>query len=103
MVRYGNVFGSRGSIVKLLKNSEPRRTHAHARRHDAFWIPSIEVSLVLTALENMHGGEIFIPNSQHEDKDFMRVLAGGIRIVGIRPGEKLHETLVTLEDSTCGA
>ena len=50
----------------------------------------------------MHGGEIFIPKiPSMKIKDFMRVLSQDcqIRIVGIRPGEKLHETLVTLEEA----
>ncbi len=104
VVRYGNVFGSRGSIVKIIEEQRTKGeltlTHEDMTR---FWITLDRgISLVLTALENMHGGEIFIPKiPSMKIKDFMRVLAPDcqIRIVGIRPGEKLHETLVTLEEA----
>ncbi len=104
VVRYGNVIGSRGSIVKLIedqrKKGELLLTHEEMTR---FWITLEQgVALVLRALEHMYGGEIFIPKiPSMRIKDFMTAVAPDcqIRIVGIRPGEKLHEVLVTTEEA----
>lgn len=104
VVRYGNVFGSRGSIVKIIEQQrstgEITLTHEEMTR---FWITLPQgIDLVLTALEHMHGGEIYIPKiPSMKVKEFMRILAPDcrIRIVGIRPGEKLHEMLVTPEEA----
>ncbi|MDP2586440.1 MAG: UDP-N-acetylglucosamine 4,6-dehydratase (inverting) [Candidatus Komeilibacteria bacterium] len=103
-VRYGNVIGSRGSIVETLLNK------AHAEQvcitHEGmtrFWI-SLEqaFNLVLFALENMDGGEIFIPKiPSMKLVDLFEALAPGVErtVSGIRPGEKLHEVLLTKEEA----
>lgn len=104
VVRYGNVIGSRGSLVHLIneqkKNGEINLTHPEMTR---FWITLDQgVDLVLMALEKMHGGEIFIPKiPAMRIEDFLKILAPEctVKIVGIRPGEKLHETLVTPEEA----
>ncbi len=104
VVRYGNVFGSRGSILKVIedqkKNGFITLTHEEMTR---FWITLDQgVDLVLMALEKMHGGEIFIPKiPSMRVKDLLTNLAPEctLRIIGIRPGEKLHEVLVTPEEA----
>jgi UDP-N-acetylglucosamine 4,6-dehydratase len=103
-VRYGKVLGSRGSILNLIeeqkKTGEVLLTHEEMTR---FWITLDQgVALVLTALEKMHGGEIFVPKiPSMKIKDFLLAIApeSRIRIIGIRPGEKLHEVLVTPEEA----
>lgn len=104
VVRYGNVFGSRGSLIKVLddqkKTGKLSLTHEEMTR---FWITLDQgIALVMLALEKMHGGEIFIPKvPSMKVKDMIQKLAPGydIDIVGIRPGEKIHEVLVTPEEA----
>lgn len=103
-VRYGNVFGSRGSLIKIIE--ERRRTgkipitHADMTR---FWITLGEgVELALYALENLRGGEIFIPKLPSlKVIDLVKTLAPECELdfIGIRPGEKLHEILITPEEA----
>jgi len=103
-VRYGNVFGSRGSLVKVIEEQraggEVTLTHEEMTR---FWITLEEgVMLVLMALEKTKGGEIFIPKiPSMRVKDFIQVLAPEchLKIIGIRPGEKIHEILITPEEA----
>lgn len=103
-VRYGNVLGSRGSIVEIIKNQRASGTvtvtHEDMTR---FWITLDQgVELVLTAFQKMIGGEIFIPRiPSMKLKDFIAVLAPecAVKIIGIRPGEKMHETLITTEEA----
>lgn len=103
-VRYGNVIGSRGSIVETLLNiQEGEKVYITDDRMTRFWL-MIEDSfkLVLFALDNMVGGEIFIPKvPSMKIIDIINVLAPGVEqeIIGIRPGEKLHEILLTAEES----
>ncbi len=91
VVRYGNVKGSRGSVLTL---ESPRITHPDATR---FWMePSEAVDLVLLALAEMQGGEVFVP----------KIFPGRVADLiddsgpasGLRPGEKLHETLIAPEE-----
>lgn len=104
VARYGNVFGSRGSLVELIKeqrpNGEVTLTHEEMTR---FWITLDQgVNFVLMALEKMQGGEIFVPKiPSMRIKDLVQILAPECRfkIIGIRPGEKLHEILVTPEEA----
>lgn len=104
VVRYGNVFGSRGSLVQLLKKQqkggEVTLTHEEMTR---FWITLPEgVAFVLMALKKLQGGEVFIPKiPSMAVKELIKVLAPDceIKIIGIRPGEKLHEILVTPEEA----
>lgn len=103
-VRYGNVIGSRGSVVETLLNNKNAEkvwiTHTEMTR---FWI-SFEQSfaLVLFALENMEGGEVFIPKiPSMKLVDLFDAIVPHIEreVVGIRPGEKLHEDLITKEEA----
>lgn len=104
VVRYGNVFGSRGSLIKVLedqkKTGKLSLTHEEMTR---FWITLDQgIELVMLALNKMYGGEIFIPKvPSMKVKDMIQKLAPGydINIVGIRPGEKIHEVLVTSEEA----
>lgn len=104
VVRYGNVFGSRGSILRVIE--EQRSTGEITLTHEdmtRFWITLEQgVNLVILTLESMYGGEIFIPKiPSMKVKDFMHSLAPEctIKIIGIRPGEKMHEMLVTPEEA----
>ena len=103
-VRYGNVIGSRGSIVDvLLRNGRPKKVQLTDKRMTRFWL-TLEQSfeLVEFALANMVGGEIFVPKipSMRLVDVFEAVVPGAkIEIIGIRPGEKIHEVLITQEEA----
>ncbi len=103
VVRYGNVFNSRGSVVPFFK--ECRKTGIVPitdARMTRFWITLEQgVEFVLSSLEMMQGGEIFIPKIPSiRITDLAKAVCPNCRqkIVGIRPGEKLHETLVSADD-----
>jgi len=105
-VRYGNVLGSRGSIVETLLNSKEGPVHITHEEMTRFWLTlDSTYQLVLFALNNMVGGEIFVPKvPSMRLVDLFKALVPGreLKIVGIRPGEKLHETLVTEEEAIRG-
>lgn len=104
LVRYGNVMGSAGSVIPLFRNqmSQGKITITDSRM-TRFWIEMPEaVALVLRGLELMSGGEIFIPKLPTSDIETLAeaVAPGTPRtVVGIRPGEKLHETLISVEEA----
>jgi UDP-N-acetylglucosamine 4,6-dehydratase len=103
-VRYGNVVGSRGSVVPLFrKQKEEGRITITDERMTRFWITLDQaVDLVLYAVDNMVGGEIFIPKiPSMRVTDLAEAMAPGVPrdIIGIRPGEKLHELLLTSDES----
>jgi UDP-N-acetylglucosamine 4,6-dehydratase len=106
VVRYGNVVGSRGSVVpffqrliaggaKSLPVTDPRMTR--------FWITLPEgVDFVLSTLQVMRGGEIFVPKiPSMRITDLARAMCPQteIEVVGIRPGEKLHEMMISADDA----
>lgn len=106
IVRYGNVAGSRGSVIpffnSLIKNGADELPITDLRM-TRFWI-SLEqgVELVIKALEEAKGGETFISKiPSFKITDLAEAMLPGckIRETGIRPGEKLHEIMVTTEDS----
>jgi UDP-N-acetylglucosamine 4,6-dehydratase len=104
VVRYGNVMGSRGSVIPFFK--EQRKTGVLSVtdvRMTRFWITQQQaVQFVLSCLERMGGGEIFIPKlPSMRIIDLARAIAPecDIRHVGIRPGEKLHEVMVPEDDA----
>ena len=102
-VRYGNVIGSRGSVIPLfLKQKENGKITITDERMTRFWITLDQaVELVVSALVHMQGGEIFVPRiPSMKIVDLARAVASGCTIeeIGIRPGEKLHEVLVTEEE-----
>lgn len=106
VVRYGNVVGSRGSVVEVFKKmiedgaqslpiTDPRMTR--------FWISLQQATnFVLSCFEMMAGGEIFVPKiASMSVLDLAEAMAPGIasHTIGIRPGEKLHETMIPVDDS----
>ncbi len=103
VVRYGNVVGSRGSIVEhLIRNRDAKTVYITDERMTRFWI-HIERSfeIVLFALKHMEGGEIFIPKAQAmKVADLFDIIVPNAKreVMGIRPGEKLHEVLLTREE-----
>ncbi len=105
--RYGNVLGSRGSVVPLFQKQykETGEVTITDPKMTRFWITLNQVAeFVLKSIEEMTGGEIFIPKmpSAHITEILTAVIPGQhkIKYTGIRPGEKLHETLITKEEST---
>ena len=106
VVRYGNVVGSRGSVVPVFRRLAAEGADSLPitdERMTRFWITLQHgVDFVLTSLDLMHGGEIFTPKiPSMKVVDLAAVVAPDlpIRTIGIRPGEKLHEVLVTADDS----
>lgn len=105
VVRYGNVMGSRGSVIPFFikKREEGGPLPVTDRRMTRFWITLEQaVRMVLRSFEHMGGGEILIPKiPSMKITDLAEAIAPGMETVevGIRPGEKLHETMVTAEDS----
>ncbi len=104
VVRYGNVIGSRGSVIPLFKNQRKNgKVTITDKRMTRFWI-SLEqgVKFVISCLERMSRGEIFVPKlPSTKITDLADVLAPDCEqeIVGIRPGEKLHEVMITEQDA----
>lgn len=104
VVRYGNVVGSRGSViplfVKLRKTGRLPITHAEMTR---FWITLDQgVQFVMDSLERMHGGELFVPKiPSMKMTDLARAISPEceLDIIGIRPGEKLHEVMISEDDA----
>lgn len=106
VVRYGNVVGSRGSVVPFFQRLiREKADHLPItdERMTRFWITLDQgVGFVLSCLQQMQGGEIFVPKiPSMRIVDLARSIAPNLphRIVGIRPGEKLHEVMITEEDS----
>ncbi len=106
VVRYGNVAGSRGSVIPFFQNiidNGGRELPITDYRMTRFWI-SLEqgVELVIKALQDSHGGETFISKiPSFKITDLAQAMLPGCEMpeVGIREGEKLHEIMVTKEDS----
>jgi UDP-N-acetylglucosamine 4,6-dehydratase len=104
VVRYGNVLGSRGSVVPffikkrkegILPITDPRMTRFNISLKDG-------VEMVLWALKNSKGGEIFVPKIQsYLITDMAKAISPSCKLVnvGIRPGEKIHEEMITGNDS----
>lgn len=106
VVRYGNVSGSRGSVIpffKTLIDEGATKLPITDMRMTRFWITLDEaVDLVIKAIENAVGGELFIHKCpSFKVTDLARAMLPGCELedVGIRPGEKLHEVMITADDS----
>ena len=102
-VRYGNVLGSRGSVIPLFR--EQRKTGSITltdRRMTRFWLTLDQgVRFVIRSIERMHGGEVFVPKiPSMRLTDLAATVAPGclIQEIGIRPGEKLHEVLLSEDE-----
>jgi len=104
VVRYGNVMGSRGSVIpfflqkaktKALPITDPAMTRFNITLNDG-------VEMVLWALKNSLGGEIFVPKiPSYRITDVAKAIGPSCRkkVIGIRPGEKIHEEMITTSDS----
>ena len=104
VVRYGNVAGSRGSVIPFfLKKKEEGVLPITDPRMTRFWITLEQgVDFVLKCLESMVGGELFVPKIPSMNMmDLVKAIAPECKteIVGIRPGEKLHEVMITKDDA----
>lgn len=104
VVRYGNVVGSRGSVVPLFRAQRAQgELTLTDERMTRFWITlDAAVELVLYGLEQMEGGEIFVPKiPSMRVTDLAEAIAPGVpaRVTGIRPGEKLHEIMLTGDEA----
>lgn len=106
VVRYGNVVGSRGSVVPFFKkliDQGAKKLPVTDPEMTRFWITLREgVEFVLKSFQRMQGGEIFVPKiPSMRILDLVESLAPGypIEIIGIRPGEKLHEVMCPADDS----
>jgi len=103
-VRYGNVIGSRGSIIPLfLKQRKEGQITITDERMTRFWITLEQgVHFVIDCIDRMYGGEIFIPkipSMRVAELADVLVPEAKRRVIGIRPGEKLHEVLLTEEEA----
>lgn len=104
VVRYGNVLGSRGSVIPFFQEKAlTGRIPITDLRMTRFWLTlSQGVELVIRAIDAMHGGEIYVPKiPSFKVTDVARIVAPNIPTyeIGIRPGEKLHEVMITEDDS----
>ena len=106
VVRYGNVVGSRGSVVPYFQRLIAEGAAALPitdERMTRFWILLEDgVAFAFSAFERMHGGEIFVPKiPSGRITDLATAMAPGLpqEVVGIRPGEKIHEVMCPMDDS----
>lgn len=103
-VRYGNVVGSRGSVVPLfIEQRKTGRVSVTDPRMTRFWITLDQgVRFVIRCTDMMRGGEVFVPKlPSMKMMDLIRALApdAQVDVIGIRPGEKLHEVLVSEDEA----
>ena len=105
VVRYGNVMGSRGSVVPFWKKLADEGTQIPITdsRMTRFWITLPQaVKFVVESFDLMHGGEVFVPRiPSMRILDLAEAVAPGVKTyeIGIRPGEKLHEEMIAADDS----
>jgi UDP-N-acetylglucosamine 4,6-dehydratase/5-epimerase len=106
VVRYGNVVGSRGSVLpffRKLADEGAKSLPITDERMTRFWITLTQgVNLVLSSMEMMRGGEIFVPKIVSTTITTLASLVGPKlkqHKIGVRPGEKLHETMIPADDS----
>lgn len=104
VVRYGNVLGSRGSVIPFfIEQAKLGVIPITDEKMTRFWLTIQEgVEFVLRSLERMQGGEIFVPKiPSFKIIDVARIVAPNVPIefIGVRPGEKLHEIMITEDDA----
>lgn len=102
--RYGNVVGSRGSVVPVfIKQRETGTLTLTDERMTRFWLSLDQgVDFVIKCVEQMQGGEVFVPKIPSMNMvDLAKAIApeAAIKVVGIRPGEKLHEVLISEDEA----
>lgn len=103
-VRYGNVVGSRGSVIPIfIKQRENGKLTITDTRMTRFWLTLEQgVRFVIRCIEQMHGGEVFVPKiPSTRITDLAKVIApeAELEVIGIRPGEKLHEVLINEDEA----
>ena len=103
-VRYGNVVGSRGSVIPLFaKQRETGSVTVTDPRMTRFWITLDQgVRFVIRCIEEMHGGEVFVPKIPSMNiMDLVKAVVPecDVKVIGIRPGEKLHEVLISEDEA----
>lgn len=103
-VRYGNVVGSRGSVIPLfLRQRRNGKITITDPRMTRFWITLEQgVRFVIRCIEQMHGGEIFVPKIPSMSiMDLAQAIAPDCEVeyIGIRPGEKIHEVLISEDEA----
>ncbi len=103
-VRYGNVIGSRGSVVPVfLRQRESGKITITDQRMTRFWLPLEQgVRFTLRCIEQMKGGEVFVPKiPSMKVTDLAKAIAPECEVeyIGIRPGEKLHEVLISEDEA----
>lgn len=105
VVRYGNVMGSRGSVIPLFRRlvEEGKPLPVTDARMTRFWITLEQaVEFVIDSFDRMNGGELFVPRiPSMRMTDLIEAIAPGAETyeIGIRPGEKLHEEMISADDS----
>lgn len=104
VVRYGNVVGSRGSVIPIfLEQRENGHLTITDERMTRFWLTLEQgVRFVIDCIGRMQGGEIFVPKiPSMRIVDLARAIApaASLRTIGVRPGEKLHEVLISADES----
>ena len=104
VVRYGNVLGSRGSVIPFfIEQAKLGVIPITDEKMTRFWLTIQEgVEFVLRSIERMQGGEIFVPKiPSFKVIDVAKIISPNVptKIIGIRPGEKLHEVMITEDDS----
>ncbi|MBM4430526.1 MAG: UDP-N-acetylglucosamine 4,6-dehydratase (inverting), partial [Chloroflexi bacterium] len=102
--RYGNVVGSRGSVIPVfLEQRQNGRVTVTDPRMTRFWITLEQgVRFVIRCIEQMHGGEVFVPKIPSMNiMDLVKAVAPDCEVeyIGIRPGEKLHEVLISEDEA----
>ena len=103
-VRYGNVVGSRGSVIPIfIKQRQNGKLTITDTRMTRFWLTLEQgVRFVIRCTEQMHGGEVFVPKiPSTRIVDLAREIApdAELDVIGIRPGEKLHEVLINEDEA----
>jgi UDP-N-acetylglucosamine 4,6-dehydratase len=103
-VRYGNVVGSRGSVIPIFfQQRQNDKLTITDKRMTRFWLTLEQgVRFVIKCTEQMYGGEVFVPKiPSTKIIDLAKVIApqADIEVIGIRPGEKLHEVLINTDEA----
>ena len=104
VIRYGNVFGSRGSVIPFFKSNIKKEFLPVTDENMTRFSITLEqgVSFVINCIEKMWGGEIFIPKiPSYKILDVVKAISssGKYKIIGVRPGEKIHEEMITKTDA----
>ena len=105
VVRYGNVFGSRGSVLNLFLNQSKNKNFTVTDKKMTRFNITIKdaIEFILESIRIMQGSEIFIPKlKSYRIVDLVKALSANpkIKIIGLRPGEKLHEEMISINDAS---